>query len=78
MKKLCIYLSYLLGDVNNDGKVTTEDARLALRRAIGLETYPENSPEYRACDADKNGTVTTADARTILRAAIGLQKISQY
>ena len=76
--ELCIYLSYLLGDVNNNGKITTEDARLALRRAIGLETYPENSPEYRACDADKNGVVNTADARTILRVAIGLEKLGKY
>ena len=64
------------GDVNNDGKVTAADARLALRRAVGLETYAEGSAQFLACDVDGNGKVTAADARKILRAAVGLEKLS--
>ena len=67
---------YTLGDVNGDGKVTAADARLALRRAVGLETYEAGSVKFLACDVDGNGKVTAADARKILRAAVGLEKLS--
>ena len=65
------------GDVNNDGKVTAADARLALRKAVGLESYAEGSPEFLACDVDGNGKVTAADARKILRAAVGLEELDK-
>ena len=64
---------FMLGDVNFDGKITAADARLALRRAVGIETYAEGSKEFKACDVDKNGKITAADARKILRAAVGLE-----
>ena len=63
------------GDVNQDGSVTTADARLALRKAIGLEDYEPGSVPFRAADVDESGAVTTGDARTILRAAIGLERL---
>ncbi len=60
------------GDVNCDGEVTAEDARLALRAAVGLEDFPENSPAFRAADLDGSGDITAEDARAILRLAVGL------
>lgn len=60
------------GDVNGDNEITAEDARLALRCAVGLETYEKDSAAYKACDMDGDGSVTAADARVILRAAVGL------
>ena len=48
-------------------------ARLALRRSIGLETYPETSAQYTACDVTKDKKAGTDDARYILRHAIGLK-----
>ena len=66
---------FLPGDVNLDGKVKTEDARLALRQAIGLENYSPDSASFRAADVDADKTVTTKDARTILRVAIGLETL---
>ena len=63
----------MLGDVDADGKITAGDARLALRRAVDLETYAEGSAEFRACDVDKDGSVTAGDARSILRAAVELE-----
>ena len=63
----------MLGDVNNDGKITAKDARLALRRAVGLETYAEGTREFIACDVNKDGKITAADARKILRAAVGME-----
>ena len=62
-----------LGDVDFDGNITAADARLALRRAVELETYAPGSPEFIACDVDKADGVTAADARLILRAAVELE-----
>lgn len=61
------------GDVSGDGQIKAEDARLCLRRAVGLETYAKGSEKYKACDYDGDGNVTAADARLILRAAVGLK-----
>lgn len=66
----------LYGDVNHDGFVSSADARLVLRRAVGLETYVAGSPEYLACDVNHDGYVTAADARLVLRAAVGLGQLS--
>lgn len=70
--------SYSLGDVDADKDITASDARLALRRAVGLEKYAEGSAEFLACDVTKDGSVTAEDARIILRIAVKLEKISAY
>ena len=54
------------GDADGDGKVTSADARLILRAAVGLE---EVSPE--AGDLDGDGKITSADSREALRIATG-------
>ncbi len=69
------------GDNDGDGKVTTNDARNALRMAIGLD-----DPNVLQQIASKVAggpvitsptlTVTTEDARMILRAAIGLDRLA--
>lgn len=65
------YTSFIKGDVNGDGEVTTEDARTVLRVATGIENLNENS--MNVADADGDGKITTADARQILREAAGLE-----
>ena len=65
--------TYMLGDVDGDGAISSADARLALRRSVSLEDYPAGSAQYKACDVDLDGTVTSADARLILRASVGLE-----
>lgn len=65
--------AYLLGDVNNDGKITAADARLALRISAKLETV-RNDGQFLAADTDKNKKITAADARKILRVAAKLEK----
>ena len=65
--------SVMLGDVNNDGKIQAKDARLALRAAVGLETYAAGSREFIAADVTKDGKVQAKDARIILRGAVGLE-----
>lgn len=64
------------GDTDGDGVLSASDARLALRGAVGLETYAAGSPEFIAADADHDNTLTAGDARLILRAAVGLETLS--
>ena len=61
-----------IGDVNGDSKVTAADARLALRAAVGLESYAKGSEKFQAADMNQDGAITAADARLILRMAVGL------
>lgn len=58
------------GDVDADGSVSSADARLALRYAVGLEVPTED--QKLLADYDENGTIDAADARSILRVAVGL------
>ena len=60
------------GDVDKDGAVTGEDARLTLRFSVELET--PNEEERFAADRDGDGEITAADARQVLRLAVGLEK----
>ena len=70
--------AYTPGDVDGDGKISSADARLALRRSVNLETFPEGSAQYLACNVDGDGKVSSADARLILRASVGLEDASQW
>lgn len=55
-------------DVNSDGKINMEDARLILRAAVGLETLPTGKG-----DIDGDGKITAADTRLATRRAVGLE-----
>ena len=58
------------GDIDGDGKVTANDARLALRASVQLETL--TYAQIVAGDIDHTGAVESADARYILRFAVAL------
>ena len=58
------------GDINGDGKVTAEDARLALRASVGAEKLTD--AQKLAGDMDGDGKVTAADSRSIMRKSVGL------
>ena len=62
----------IAGDVNLDGKITSADARLALRNAAGLETLSEEA--FLAADVNSDKKVTASDARKILRVSAGLDR----
>lgn len=57
--------SYYVGDVNLDGKIKADDARLVLRHAAKLETLKDKA--LKNADMNSDGKVTAADARLILR-----------
>ena len=60
------------GDVDKDGAVKAEDARLTLRRSVKLETYLPGSSQFIAADMDGDGAISSGDARAVLRASVGL------
>ena len=62
-----------LGDIDKDGTVTSADARLALRAAVGLENLTEE--EKMLADVDGIPGIASADARLILRVAVGLEQL---
>lgn len=53
------------GDVNDDGKVSATDARLALRASAGLDKLTDE--QLISADANGDGKIMATDARTILR-----------
>lgn len=59
------------GDADMDGKVTTEDARLILRLAMGLDDGLDAAQRKKA-DFDGKDGVTTEDARYTLRVSMGM------
>ena len=64
------YSENTIGDIDCSNSVTAEDARTALRIAVGLENkgnYP-----YLMGDMDFDGEITSGDAREILRISVGL------
>ena len=63
----------LPGDANLDGRVTPEDARLALRASVKLETLDETA--FKNADVNCDGVITPEDARKILRAAVHLEEL---
>lgn len=63
----------LRGDADLNGKVDAADARLALRAAVGLENYKNDSDNFLAADWNSNGKITADDARSILRKSVGLK-----
>ncbi|MBQ7688806.1 MAG: hypothetical protein IJT27_06275 [Clostridia bacterium] len=69
--------SVMLGDINGSGDIKADDARLALRMAVGFddsETEPVFYPA--AADIDGNDKVEAGDARLILRGAVGLEELT--
>ena len=63
------------GDVNADGTVSADDARLVLRCAVELEVLSD--AQKTVADIDGNGKITASDARIILRTAVGLEISSE-
>ena len=68
--------AFLLGDVDDNGKVESADARLALRASVKLENYAAGTQPYLAADVDRNGKIESSDARSILRASVNLEKLT--
>ncbi len=57
-----------VGDVNNDGVITTTDARLAMLQALTENTLTGDA--LAAADYNGDGKITTTDARLMMLAAL--------
>lgn len=66
--------SYLLGDIDLDGKVTAYDALLAQRIASGELNFEEGSLPLKNADVNGDGEITQEDADLILNISAGLEK----
>lgn len=69
-------VSYRLGDVNFDGRITAADARLALRYSAKLET--PTAEQFIVANVILGEMIEANDARLILRVAAKLAKESDF
>lgn len=60
---------YIMGDVNGGGDVTSSDALIILRVAVGERKL--TNEEISIADTNGDGRVTSADALQVLRYAVG-------
>lgn len=65
--------TYLLGDVNQDGKVTAVDSRWTLQSVVGGRTL--TATQLLAADVNHDGKVTAVDARWILQSVVGAREL---
>lgn len=67
------YAPYTLGDVNDDGRITPDDALYALQIYAGIKNQGQEWTENQklAADVNKNGSVTPDDALRILQRYAG-------
>lgn len=63
-----------LGDIDGNGKITVNDARLLLRYAAKLISL--TPAQQKVCDVNKDGKITLSDARLLLRVAARLETLS--
>ncbi len=66
-----IQIKRCYGDVNNDGYVTTKDARIILMAVAGIYEKTLMGLDFEAADIDDDGQITTLDARLVLKTAAG-------
>ncbi len=68
----------LPGDNDGNGKISAQDARLALRASVKLESF--NDWQIKASDVEDTGknNITASDARFILRASVGLESTEKW
>ncbi len=62
----------LFGDLDEDGILSSSDARFALRCAVTLEYY--TSGHLKCGDTDGDAALTSTDARALLRYCVGLDE----
>lgn len=74
IKAVLVKGKYILGDVNNDGKVNVGDATVLLRYIVGLCTADEIC--LPAADVNESGMINVGDATLLLRVIVGLETLT--
>ena len=62
--------SGIMGDINNDGVIDSNDALLILRQSVQAEDLGKD--QIFLADVDKDGNVTSSDALLVLRYSVQL------
>ena len=62
---------YIVGDVDEDGVITSNDALAILRFSVEV-SYPQSTKEFISCLIDQDDEITSADALYVLRYSVGL------
>lgn len=75
---LDIYTVVLVGDCNCDGKITSADARIALRLSSHIDSPYKYEDAHSAWDTDYSQTISAADARLILRCSAKLGNFDSF
>ena len=70
--------TYKMGDVDNNGKIDSGDARTALRISVKLEKFTKADREFICADINGNSIVESGEARLILRASVKLEDPSKW
>ena len=77
-------VEYLLGDVDESGKVNVFDASYILKGTTGTKGYPDyknmdsSSLDFKRADVDGSGTVNIFDAALVLKHATGDKTVEKY
>ena len=74
VQALAPVILYQKGDIDADGLITAEDARLCLRAVVGLEEL--NDLQKAAADLTGSGVIDSSCARNILRASVGMEQFN--
>lgn len=69
-----VIIDFLPGDIDENYRVNSADARLCLRAAANLETLTDE--QIKTVDFDGTGEIRSANARSILRAAAKLDTLT--
>lgn len=72
-----IPVSYIVGDVDGDGTVTTSDALTVLRISLGVQSV-ESEKQYLSTMIDGDDAITSADALSILRYSAGVEEETEH
>lgn len=67
-----LFFGMFAGDIDGNGQILADDARLALRASAKLETL--DAEQTKAADVNEDGLVLADDARQILRYSAKLQQ----
>lgn len=66
----------VVGDIDQNGRLQSADARLLLRYSVGMERLSETV--LQGCDVSYDDRINTADARLLLRAALRIDSLDYY
>lgn len=62
--------NYIIGDLDDDGEITSADSLMILRASVKLEAFDEI--QFELADVDSDGTISSADALETLRYSVEL------